>query len=50
MVGLSVNTSSMEEGEALALLASLSERLGRPAVDAVRTGVEPLLDALEAAP
>lgn len=49
VVGLSVNTSSMEDDEALALLASLSERLGRPAVDAVRTGVDPLLDVLEAA-
>ena len=46
VVGLSVNTSSLGEAEAAALLAELSQSLGRPAVDAVRTGVEPLLDAL----
>ncbi|HAD86721.1 MAG TPA: DUF1611 domain-containing protein, partial [Rhodospirillaceae bacterium] len=44
--GVSVNTSSMDAAEATAYLAQLSGRLGLPAVDAVRTGVGPIVDAL----
>ncbi|MEQ8506398.1 MAG: N-acetyltransferase DgcN [Rhodospirillales bacterium] len=46
-VGISVNTSSMDEDAAAAYLAETSKRLGLPAVDAVRTGVSPIVDAIE---
>ena len=47
IVGVSVNTSSMDDARATAYLAEISERLGLPAVDAVRTGVVPIVDAIE---
>ena len=47
VVGVSVNTSSMDAARATAYLAEISERLGLPAVDAVRTGVAPIVDAIE---
>ena len=47
VVGVSVNTSSMDDAQATAYLAEISERLGLPAVDAVRTGVGPIVDAIE---
>ena len=47
VVGVSVNTSSMDDARATAYLAEISERLGLPAVDAVRTGVGPIVDAIE---
>ena len=47
VVGVSVNTSSMDDAQATAYLAEISERLGLPAVDAVRTGVAPIVDAIE---
>ncbi|MEQ8228330.1 MAG: N-acetyltransferase DgcN [Rhodospirillales bacterium] len=46
-VGISVNTSSMDEDAATVYLAETSKRLGLPAVDAVRTGVGPIVDAIE---
>ena len=48
VIGVSVNTSSMEGGAALTYLAELEGQLGLPVVDAVRTGVGPLVDILEA--
>ena len=48
VIGVSVNTSSMEGAAALTYLGELEGRLGLPAVDAVRTGVGPLADILEA--
>lgn len=45
-VGLSINTAKLDEAAATELLAELAQRHGMPAVDPVRTGVEPLLDAL----
>jgi uncharacterized NAD-dependent epimerase/dehydratase family protein len=47
VVGLSVNTSSLDESGAHRHLAALEQRLQMPAVDAVRTGVARLVDALE---
>ena len=47
VIGLSVNTSSLGEAEARQYLAELEQRLGLPAVDAVRTGVAALVDVLE---
>lgn len=46
VVGVSVNTSSMDEGPAATYLSEVSDRLGLPAVDAVRTGVGPIVDAI----
>lgn len=45
-VGLSINTAKLTEGDAHALLAGLSDTFGLPAVDPVRTGVGPIVDAL----
>ncbi|MEQ9172817.1 MAG: N-acetyltransferase DgcN [Rhodospirillales bacterium] len=47
VVGVSVNTSSMDDARATAYLAEIAERLSLPAVDAVRTGVGPIVDAIE---
>ena len=47
VIGLSINTSSMERGAAERYLQDTRERLGLPTVDAVRTGVAPLVDAIE---
>lgn len=47
VIGVSVNTSSMDAARATQYLAEVSERLNLPAVDAVRTGVAPIVDAIE---
>ncbi len=47
VVGVSVNTSSMDDVTAATYLSEISQRLGLPAVDAVRTGVAPIVDAIE---
>ncbi|MEQ9555586.1 MAG: N-acetyltransferase DgcN [Rhodospirillales bacterium] len=47
VVGVSVNTSSMDQARATEYLAEVAERLDLPAVDAVRTGVAPIVDAIE---
>jgi len=47
-VGVSINTAALPESEAQALLARTADRLGLPVVDAVRTGVGPLVDKLVA--
>ncbi|PIW31220.1 MAG: DUF1611 domain-containing protein [Rhodospirillales bacterium CG15_BIG_FIL_POST_REV_8_21_14_020_66_15] len=46
VVGVSVNTSSMDDARAAAYLSEVSQRLNVPAVDAVRTGVGPIVDAI----
>ncbi|MEM8743558.1 MAG: N-acetyltransferase DgcN [Pseudomonadota bacterium] len=45
-VGVSVDTSRLGEDEAFAFLAQISTRLGLPAVDPVRTGVDVIVDGL----
>lgn len=45
-VGLSINTAALPEAKATALLQRLSDQFDLPAVDPVRTGVGPLVDAL----
>ncbi|MDQ7081252.1 MAG: N-acetyltransferase DgcN [Paracoccaceae bacterium] len=47
VVGISVNTASMAEDEALACLAEIETRMGLPAVDPYRQGAGRLVDALE---
>ena len=46
-VGVAVNTAAMREPEAEDYLAKVGRELDLPAVDPVRHGVEPLVDALE---
>lgn len=46
VVGVSINTKSLDGSAADALLKETADRLGLPAVDAVRTGVAPIVDAL----
>ncbi len=46
-LGLSINTAALGDGEARELLQDCSYRLGLPCVDPVRTGVAPLVEALE---
>ncbi len=46
-VGVSIDTSRLEEDEALAFLEKTATRLGLPAADPVRTGVQPIVDNLE---
>lgn len=46
VIGLSVNTSRLGDAEAKALLSHLAQEHGLPAVDPVRTGVAPLVDAI----
>lgn len=48
VVGISVNTYHMEQAQALAYLDEVSQRMGLPAVDPLRTGTAALVDALEA--
>ena len=45
-VGIAVNTQSLEEGAARALLADLAREHGLPATDPVRFGVEEIVDRL----
>jgi uncharacterized NAD-dependent epimerase/dehydratase family protein len=47
-VGISLNTSAMNEAEATEVLKSTSQSLGLPCVDPIRTGVEPIAAALQA--
>lgn len=46
-VGISLNTSAMNESEAHQLLNRTSQSLGLPCVDPIRTGVDQIVDALE---
>ncbi|MFO1052918.1 MAG: N-acetyltransferase DgcN [Planctomycetota bacterium] len=48
VIGLSLNTVKLADGEARNLLAKLAQEHGMPAVDPVRTGVAPLVDAIVA--
>lgn len=47
VIGVSVNTSSVSEDEALAYCKSVTEQLGLPCVDPIRHGVGALVEALE---
>jgi len=47
-VGISLNTSALTAAEAQKLLESTAASLGLPCVDPIRTGVEPIVRALEA--
>ena len=47
VIGISVNTSSVSEDEALAYCKSVTEQLGLPCVDPIRHGVGALVEALE---
>lgn len=47
VIGVSVNTSSVSEDEALAYCNSVTEQLGLPCVDPIRHGVGALVEALE---
>ena len=49
VVGVAVNTSMLPADDALALLERYRESTGLPCVDPVRTGVQPIVDTLEAA-
>ena len=46
-VGVALNTSELSDQEAQRVLRSTAEELGLPCVDPIRTGVEPIVDALE---
>lgn len=46
VVGFAFNTSSMSDAEAEACLEEHRQKFGMPAVDPVRTGVAPLVDAI----
>ena len=46
-VGVSADTSRLEEDEALTFLEQTGARLGLPAVDPVRTGVGPIVERLQ---
>jgi uncharacterized NAD-dependent epimerase/dehydratase family protein len=48
VVGISVNTSSMSDDEAVAYLAGVEERMDLPTVDPFRQGAARLVDALDA--
>lgn len=48
VVGLSANTARLDEDEAHRVLAEMAQRFGLPAVDPLRTGVKPIVDALAA--
>jgi uncharacterized NAD-dependent epimerase/dehydratase family protein len=45
-IGISLNTSALDEAEAMDILAETEARIGLPCVDAVRTGVARLVDCL----
>jgi uncharacterized NAD-dependent epimerase/dehydratase family protein len=47
-VGVSLNTASLSETQAKEVIESTSRSLGLPCVDPIRTGVEPIVEALEA--
>lgn len=46
-VGVSLNTASLNETDALAVLKRTGQSLGLPCVDPIRTGVESIVTALE---
>lgn len=46
VVGISLNTSKLDESAAIRLLADTQERLGLPCVDPFRIGVKPIVDAV----
>lgn len=46
-VGIALNTSSVSEGEAQDILRRTADRLQLPCVDPIRTGVQPIVLALE---
>lgn len=46
-VGVSLNTSALNEAEADKVLKTTAQLLGLPCVDPIRTGVEPIVAALE---
>ena len=46
-VGISVNTSSLDEAEALSYLAEVEDETGLPVTDPIRFGVGKLVDALQ---
>ncbi len=48
VTGISVNTASMGEDEALSYLESVEKRMGLPTVDTYRQGASRLVDALDA--
>ena len=47
VIGVSVNTSSVSDDEALAYCKSVTDQLGLPCVDPIRHGVGALVEALE---
>lgn len=47
-VGVALNTSSLDDEESQKVIRRTSAELGLPCVDPMRTGVEPIVDALEA--
>lgn len=49
-VGISINTAQLTAAEAELLLRETEDRLGLPCVDAVRTGIAPLVDRLLSRP
>jgi len=46
VVGVSLNTSRLEDGRATALVEETAARLAMPCVDPIRTGVGPIVDVL----
>jgi D-glutamate N-acetyltransferase len=46
-VGISLNTSALNDSEARDILRRTSQSLGLPCVDPIRTSVDPIVDALE---
>ena len=46
VVGVSINTKSLDQAAAEKLLKETEDRLGLPTVDAIRTGVAPIVDKL----
>jgi len=47
-VGVSLNTLGMSEAGAQEILQETSQALGLPCVDPIRTGVDPIIAALQA--
>ena len=47
VIGVSINTSALDDEAARDLVGSVQEGLGLPATDPIRFGVEPLVDSLE---
>ncbi|SLN73402.1 hypothetical protein ROJ8625_03928 [Roseivivax jejudonensis] len=48
VIGVSVNTAALDDGEAEAYLRQVEDRMGLPAVDPYRHGTAPLVEALKA--